>query len=297
MTQRHMRIFVEVYKCLNMTHAAGNLNMTQPAVTKAIKEIESFYGIRLFERYNKGIYPTEKAKELYYQALSILSAYSKMEKELKEADNTGVLRLGSTISLGIHMMPLLVKRLKESHPGLEIRVNIENGASLERKLLSNYLDVAYIEGPVSDKDLWRKGIIKDQLAVIAAPDSDVRASMTLAELAAMPILFRQKGSVTRSYVESIFTSHDLVINMVWESESSHAIINAVHENIGLAILPERLVTHYVDTGWVRRIGIKDADLGRTDHIAIHKDKYRSDLIKELLEMDYQGEYSRTQYEN
>ncbi len=297
MTQRHMRIFAEVYRCLNMTHAAENLNMTQPAVTKAIKEMEGFYGIRLFERYNKGLYPTEKAKGLYYQALSILSAYSKIEKELKEADNTGVLRLGSTISLGIHMMPPLVKGLKQSHPGLDIRVNIGNGASLERKLLSNELDMAYIEGPVSDRDLWKKAIIKERLAVIAAPDSHAEGRMTLSELSTLPMLCRQKGSVTRSYVEGIFASHDLVINMVWESESSHAIINAVHEDIGLAILPERLVAHYVDTGWVRRIEIEDADLSRTDHIAIHKDKYRSNLINELLEMDYQGEFAGNQYEN
>ena len=153
MTNNHMRIFVEVCKTLNMSRAAENLNMTQPAVTRAIKEIESYYGIRLFERLNKGLYPTEKAKDVYYKAQAILSEYDVMEKELKNEDNTGVIRIGASISLGIYMLPPLVRRLNRELPDLEIRVLIENGAALERKLLSNDLDLAFIEGPTTNQNL------------------------------------------------------------------------------------------------------------------------------------------------
>ncbi len=294
MTERHMRIFVEVYNCLNMTKAAERLNMTQPAVTKAIKDIEDFYGIRLFERFNKGIIPTEKGKNVYHQALFVLSTYSKLEKELKDNTITGILKIGATISLGIYMLPSFVKDLKEKFPGLDIRVDIENGTALEKKLLTNALDIAFIEGPVQDKDLVGKRIMLDKLVVIASPKSKIKDVVALAELSSYPMLLREKGSVTRRYIESMFISHNLTIDPIWESESSYAIINAVHEDIGISILPERIVSHLDLVGWVRMIKISDASLERVDHVVIHRHKYRSAVINELLDWDYNSRYMNIQ---
>lgn len=295
MTNNHMRIFVEVYKTLNMSRAAENLNMTQPAVTRAIKEIESYYGIRLFERLNKGLYPTEKAKDVYYRAQAILSEYDVMEKELKNEDNTGVIRIGASISLGIYMLPPLVRRLNRELPDLEIRVLIENGAALERKLLSNDLDLAFIEGPTTNQNLQRKRIMNDELVVIASPESRLGKEVSIAEFAREPLLCRERGSISRTYIEGIFMANDLALDPLWESESSQAIINAVHENIGVSILPKKIVSPHVRTGWVKVVNIKEICLTRRDYIVLHKDKYLSDTIKHIMNIDYQTEYSKTQY--
>ncbi len=295
MTNNHMRIFVEVYKTLNMTRAAENLNMTQPAVTRAIKEIESFYGIRLFERLNKGLYPTEKAKDVYYRAQTIMAEYDVMEKELKNEDNTGIIRIGSTISLGIYMLPPLVRRLKKEMPNLEVRVVIENGAALERRLLSNDLDLAFIEGPTTNQNLQRKQIMNDELVVIASLESKLGDELSIAELAKEPLLCREKGSISRTFIEGIFLANGLVMDPIWESESSQALINAVHENIGVSILPAKIVAPHVKKGWVRVVGIKDINLTRKDYIVTHKDKYLSDAVKYIMNIDYQSEYSKTNY--
>ncbi len=297
MTQNHMRVFTEVYRCLNMTRAAENLNMAQPAVTRIIKEIESFYRIRLFERYSKGLYPTEKARELYFRAEGILAAFGKMEKELKDNDSTGTIRIGSTIALGIYMLPRLVKDLRERRPKLDIRVDIENGAALERRLVRNELDLAFIEGPVTDRNLVKKPIMLERLVMIASPESKVGDTIDLEQLASLPLICRESGSVTRAYLEGLFTSREIVIEPIWESESSHAIINAVHEDIGVSVLPEKIVAHFIQTGWVRKVNLSDANLTRTDHLVHHKDKYISEVMRDLLEVDYRKDYSRFRYEN
>ncbi len=290
MTERHMRILVEVYSTLNMTKAAEHLNMTQPAVTKAIKDIEEHYGIRLFERLNKGLAPTEKCRNVYYKALAVLSTYNSMEKELKDNSITGSLRIGSSISLGIYMIPHLVKDLGQSFPKLDIRVTVENGASIERKLLSNELDIAYIEGQVSHSDLVGIPIMNDRQVVIVSPESDIPSEMDFDEMMGYPMLLREKGSISRAYVEGLCMYHNYNIDPIWESESSYAIINAVHENIGISILPERIVSHLAKVGWVRMVRIRDVDFSRVDHLVIHKDKYRSPIIKSLIDWDYRGRY-------
>ena len=65
MTLKHLRIFVTVYREMNITKAADLLHMTQPAVSRSIQELENYYGIRLFERINRKLYRTKESEEIY----------------------------------------------------------------------------------------------------------------------------------------------------------------------------------------------------------------------------------------
>ena len=100
MTLRHMRIFAEVYRTRNVTHAARNLHMTQPAVTRAIQELEQHYGVRLFERLYRHLSPTEAAQRLYAQAVYLLDTFDHMEAAMRDWDSLGVVRVGATVTLG-----------------------------------------------------------------------------------------------------------------------------------------------------------------------------------------------------
>lgn len=295
MTPRQMKIFVEVYDCLNMTRAAENLNMTQPAVTKAIKEIEELYGIRLFERLNKALYPTQQAEEIYFQVRSLTSAFDNLEKNLAHGDRSRTIRLGATSTLATYMLPKLAAHLRETRPELEVRVFVENVAAIEQMLSRNTIDLAYIEGMVFGRDLDFRDIFDDRLAAVCSPSSGIPKEISLQELTAYPVLLTEKGSITRRYVDSVFTSRNLRINSTWESESYHAIINAVHEDMGISFLPEKLVAKPVSGGWLRKIFVTDADFGMTDHVVWHKDKYLSPLMKSLIDFDYRDFFKDTGY--
>ena len=77
MTIRHLRIFVEVYRAGNVTRAAEEFHLTQPAVTRAVQELEQYYGVRLFERMYRRLSPTEAGERLYPQAVSFRVSSSK----------------------------------------------------------------------------------------------------------------------------------------------------------------------------------------------------------------------------
>ena len=70
MTLRHLRVFLAVYQTQNVTRAAERLHMTQPTVTRAVQELERYYGVRLFERINRRLYITQSGRQLY--ALSLI---------------------------------------------------------------------------------------------------------------------------------------------------------------------------------------------------------------------------------
>ena len=71
MTLKHLKIFVVVYQHMNVTRAAKELHMAQPAVTRSIQELEMYYGVRLFDRFNHRLYRTASANELYSRAVHI----------------------------------------------------------------------------------------------------------------------------------------------------------------------------------------------------------------------------------
>ena len=108
MTIRHMKIFLQVYALESITKAAEVLNMTQPAVTRAIQEMEHYYGVCLFERIGHRLSRMAAGEEFYAHALHIVEAFDRMEKELRDWDEIGRIRIGATNTLGCFFLPELL---------------------------------------------------------------------------------------------------------------------------------------------------------------------------------------------
>ena len=100
MTLKHLRIFVEVCRMDSITKAAENLNMAQPAVSNAIRELESFYQVKLFERMNRKIYITSAGKYLCESADAILSQFDESKDVLLDIASSTKIRIGSNVSFG-----------------------------------------------------------------------------------------------------------------------------------------------------------------------------------------------------
>ncbi len=105
MTLRHMRVFVSVFRQGSITRAAEELHLTQPAVSLSVKELENYYGIKLFERYGRRIFPTEGARIFYGYAVHIISLFDEMETRVRSWDERGILRVGASITVGTFSCP------------------------------------------------------------------------------------------------------------------------------------------------------------------------------------------------
>ena len=110
LTLRHMKIFTTVYRCGSVTRAAQELHLAQPSLSVAIRELEEHYGVRLFERTGRAISPTQAAGALYGYASHIVSLFDDMEKQMRNWDTLGVLRLGASVTIGTHILPDLIRR-------------------------------------------------------------------------------------------------------------------------------------------------------------------------------------------
>ena len=284
MTLRHLNIFLAVCRTQNITRAAEQLHLTQPTVTRAVQELERYYGVCLFDRLGRGVQLTESGKLLFAHALHIQAAFDELEQGLRSWEQTGLLRIGATPTLASTLLTRALPRFRESRGQLQLRTAVYNGTDLQRRLTAGELDFALIEGSVTQERLHREPLTEDRLILILPPD-DPRLhapELRLEEAAAGPLLLREPGSMGRQHVEQVFARHGLTPEPVMESISTHAIIQSVHMGLGVSFLPENLVRHSVETGFVATREIADEPFTRRNYLAWHEQKYLGPAARELI---------------
>lgn len=275
MTLRHLKIFVSVYQQGSITKAAQRLHLAQPSVSLAIRELENYYGIKLFDRMSRRIYATENGKNFYSYALHIVSLFNQMETEVKDWDFVGSLRLGSSITIGNFLLPELVKRFRDQHPDTNIYVNIRNTADIEQYVMDNKVDFGLVEGHISMPQLNQIPFMKHRLSMICSTCHPLAKmeKVTFRDTLSYDFLLRETGSAGRDIVNSLLALYDMELTPAWESVSSQAIVKAVGMGIGISILPYLLVKKDIDDNRIREIVLSDINLERDFSIIYHKNKY------------------------
>lgn len=284
MTIKHMRIFLEVYRTQNMTKAAKILNMTQPAVTRAVKEVEIYYGLCLFERINRRLFITESGTRFYSHALHIMEAFDMMETELKSRDLSGTIHVGASITIGNYLLPQLTKEFQVKYPSRNVKVLVANGDRIQKKLLDNELDLAFIEGRTDHPDFVTKQVGSDRLVLITPPGHPVMQmeQVELEDLMSWPFLLREEGSTVRALIDSYFAVRGLTLHPLWESASTQAIVRAVSCGLGISFLPEQLAAADIRSGKVMTREIADTNLSREYHLIWHKNKHLTESLQNFI---------------
>lgn len=286
MTVRHMRIFTAVYREMNTTRAAELLHMTQPAVSRSIRELEAYYGIRLFERINHRLLGTESGDALYARALHIVESFDALEKGIKNWDEFGILRIGSSITIGNFILPDLVSEFQKLHPHLKLKVTISNSTTVQQAILDNHIDLALIEENATMPYITSTPLMEDRLCLILPAGHPLleKPAVCLKDLTNYPLLLRENGSAGRSFLDHIFAVHGIDFEPVWESASTQALVKATAAGLGISILPEKLVLPDIAAGTVTSARVADESFVRKNYLIWHRQKYLTSTAKEFIKL-------------
>ena len=287
MTLRHLRIFVSVCEngC-NTTKAAAALHMTQPAVSLAIKELEQYYGIVLFDRIGRRLSITEAGEQVKSYALSITALFDDMEKGIKNWDSFGVLRIGASITIGSQFLPTYVKAFSKQYPNTEVRVVVRPSEQLEEKILNNELDFALIEGVSHHPSLICEPYMDDELTVICPANGKYRPGQTLSidEFRTQKFLLREKGSGTRETFDRTVEAVGFSVVPLWEAMSTAALVNAVINGLGIAVLPRRMVDAPIKDKTVIAVRVEGLEFLRKFHILYHREKFLTSSARAFIRL-------------
>lgn len=291
MTYRHFSIFLAVCDTRNMTKAAGQLHMTQPAVSQAIGELEAHYAARLFERLGRKLYITKAGQRLLTYARHIVHLHVQAEEEMRRFGALYRVRLGATVTIGSSVLLRLLLELDRLHPDNQIVSLIQNTAVLENMLLDDALDLALIEGEVHAKDLKTEIFLSDTLIPVAAPQHPLSACAAVEprQLARERFFVRETGSGTRERFDETMRAHGLSYQACGIYNNTEAIKRAVALNLGVSVLSERSVREEIARGTLCRLPLRGMTLQRHFRLVYHKNKYISPELEEILSICRQGE--------
>lgn len=277
MTRKHFTIFVEVCRFLNFSQAAEALNTTQPAVSLAVKELESHYGVALFERMNRRVYLTPAGEALLATAQDVLRGFQEAEETLGQGRPLA-LRVGANVSFGEAGLAQILGRFRQEHPKVRLRALVANSDKIQSLLAENQLDVGIVDGLGVSERLRAQPLYQEDLVLAAAPGR-FPAPATVEELAALPLLLREPGSGLRSSVDRVFSQQGLAPQPLLESTSTAALAQAAKAGLGVAILPEALAQR--ESGL--QVGtVPEVRFFRQFACALHRQKAPSPALEAFL---------------
>jgi len=256
MNLNHLRLFAAAAAEGSISAAAARLRLSQPALSKQIRELEQALGAPLLERAARGVVATEAGAVLAGYARQIFGLEEEAGRALAELRDVtrGRLRLGASLTIGVYLLPRLLAASRRRWPGLEIAVEIENTDRIQQALAEHRLDLGMTEGPGRrDAELDQRVFQQDELVVIAAPRHPARA--TLPQLARQPWVMREPGSGTRAVVEQALAAHGLSVAAAWTFNDPEAIKRAVMADCGVALVPRITVEDELASRRLQRVAV------------------------------------------
>lgn len=241
---RHLQYILEVVRWNSFTKAADALHVTQPTISKTIKNMEEELGFPLFIRSGKKVELTDAGQVLLAQAHHIVHSFDNMMAELTDLTNfrKGRIRIGLPPMVGSSFFPRVMSRFRERYPGLTIHMVEEGSKRLETAVEEGSLDVAVVLLPTQEEAFDSFSFVEDSLRLVLHPDHPlaVRQQVSLAELAEESFVLFSEG----------FALHDRVIQeciqvgfqprILHESSQWDFISEMVAANLGIAFLPETI---------------------------------------------------------
>jgi DNA-binding transcriptional LysR family regulator len=235
-----LRAFVEVVGRGSFTAAAKELNLTQPAITHQVQELERRFNVTLVERLGKRAHLTEAGEKLIEHARHLLEEDSRTRSSMRRfADGwLGRVRIGTSMTVLMYLLPPLLRQLKSNYPQLEINLKAGLTATTLDMLKANALDLGLCALPVEDPAFETLPFFKDELVAIL-PASMGRAPnrVTPAYLSQCPLILGNESSALRRAVTDWLTLAGPPPKPVMEFDNVEAIKSVVAVGMGASIVP------------------------------------------------------------
>ncbi|MGZ3591838.1 MAG: LysR family transcriptional regulator [Thermodesulfobacteriota bacterium] len=254
-------VFHEVAKHRSFSKAAEELFISQPAVTKHIKELERRVGMGLIQRRKGGFSLTEAGKIIFRYSHKISSHLMEMENVLGnlQKDHRGLLKIGTTESYSRCLMPRLLSGFQAAHPAFKIALDVGNSDEIERNLLIYKNDLGLVGLTKTSSKLEAIPFLKEPLVLIVSPDHSLakRKVVSLRELEGYPFIIRAKGSTTRRIVQQAFKDLDIRPSLLMEAGSSEFIKQWVSEGKGVSVIVKRIVEDEEKRGIIKTVPLME----------------------------------------
>lgn len=278
MNVNHLKAFYAVAKAKGFTHAARQLNVSQPTLSMQVKSLEKRFSVPLIKRNKKAFELTEEGKLVFTHADKIFLLIHDLTKELENFESHNMI-IGSTSYISNHVLPEILQAIQEKFS--DVKVQIYTG--LSKEILNKVVDYehhfAVIARVPYPNDIVSIPVLKAQLMFISKDDWGEFVS--LADLVNSPIILPERGSATRDYLLNAFHARDWTITHSIECENPPAIRHMVQLGMGGAFFPLFSVQRDVQEGRFHMAAVKE-DLSLDYDLVFLKERRSSPPVRMFI---------------
>jgi DNA-binding transcriptional LysR family regulator len=282
-----LRVFHAVATLKSFTHAAEAVHLTQPGISKHIKELEEFYEVCLFERRTRSIALTQAGEILLAATQQITVCLEKAERQLKELGNApSRLALAATFTVGLYILPSRLAVFRQQHPKIETTLDIFPAKIMEQKLLKDSFDVGLAGHKISNRSLVAVGFFSDELVVIVPPQhpwASRKRRVRPEELRKEPFVATATYSGTRCVVEDRLRRNGVKLTKVADFGNMEAVKKAVEAGLGVSVLSRSVIQRELSAGLLRMLPLAGRGMYRTFFLVHRRKKYLSPAAQVFIE--------------
>ena len=285
-TLRQLKVFEAVARHLNYSRAAQELHLSQPAVSMQMKQLEGSAGMPLFEQAGKKIFLTEAGREMQHYARSVTQQLEEAAEALSELKDASRGRLQLTIiSTAKYFAPKFVAKFCRLHPGVTLKLDVCNRATLLERLARNETDLVIMGHPPQGLDITLQPFAPNPHVIVAAPAHALARARRIAlkHIAGETFLLRESGSGTRLLMERVFAEHGLAVNASMEIGSDETIKQAVMAGMGIGFLSSHTVQLELQAKRLVMLDVVGFPIVRNWYIVHRTDKRLSPVARAFKE--------------
>jgi DNA-binding transcriptional LysR family regulator len=241
MNLHHLLVFHTIARTGSLTASSRQLHISQPALSRELRDLEERFGVTLFERLPRGMRLTQAGGVLAPYAERLFAIADAAEAEMKElaAARSGHLALAASNTIGTYVLPPLLARFRNAHPGVSVTLFVGNTTQVAQGVADLRYTLGFIEGPLHVDGLVSAPFQDDELLPVATPAHPLarRASVRPAQLAGAALLMRERGSGTRELIDALFGAFGISAGPIMEFGNTEALKQAAVHGGGVAWLP------------------------------------------------------------
>jgi len=286
-----LEVFLSVAQEKSFSRAAEALHRTQPAVSQAIRRLETELGEPLFDRSSKDGTLTAAGKVLFDFAQQMMNLRHHAHTAIRELRDLhrGKLTLSANEYTVMGLLPLIPK-FRARHPHLKLEVKRSLASRIPSEILGRDVEIGVVTYKPSDASISPISVTTDELALIVSPDHSLagRQTVSVRELGAETFIAHNIPSPYRDRVVKTFEKHRTPLNISMEMPTLEAIKRMVENRMGVALVPRLTAQVEIERGLLVGLTVKEMRLERKLHLIYRKGATLSHAAKAFLRVAREG---------
>lgn len=269
--------------------ATESIQLSQPAISIRVKELEKHFGVELFNRVGRRVYLTDAGRIVEEYAARLLILISEMDQSIDELKglHRGQLRCGAPTTIAVHLLPRALVQFKKQFPNVDVKIVVGSTAEAEKRIVADELDIGLVAGTINNPGHFKVfHYLTDEFVLITPIDHPLAKfhRVPLKQIVNVPLILREKGSLPRSIIDESFRTAGVSYRCIMEIATSEALKRAVAEGLGCSIVSLCSIEVERKTRALACVRISGTPIKREFRAILHKDRKFLGPVKPFLEL-------------